>query len=148
MKRLLFWLYVLLLVSVAMLLTGCGDNGGDVRERNAKIRSIIAAGTFRTLPMDCYSSCTMELGLYRYGLICVHPDARFHFHGTMAKVNGWYTPFYGDEKDKYDEWVGVHYPPNLKLWWNEHARWTVGLRNYETLTGQQIHDMDNEVPLC
>lgn len=147
MKRLLFWGYVLLLVSGLMLLTGC-DYGGDVRERDAKIRSIAAAGTFRALPMECYSSCTMEIGLYRQGLICVYPNARFHFHGTMKKINGEHVPIFGDEKDKYDEWVGKHYPPNLKRWWDNHARWTVGLTNFETLTGQQIHDMDNEVPLC
>ena len=149
MSRTLIWAGLVAGLS-AIGLAGCdADYGGNVLERDEAIVNRIALGEFKELPRDCRSACTMELGMYRQGLICVHADARFYFHGTMRRQDGRLIPIYGDMKDRYDEMVGRHYPPNLKRWWDETGRWAIGLTNFEVLTGQQIHDMDGGlVPLC
>lgn len=140
----------------AIGLAGCAephDPGGRRVDREEAISLYEATNTFREKDGICSSACTLELSLYRSGLVCVHSNARFRFHGVMWDADPGPgvdpVPYYGDRKDARDRNILKFYPPNLAKWFWETGRWAMGEHNFEELTGQQIHDMDGGlIPLC
>lgn len=95
------------------------DYGGSVRDRYYTIRALRRAGR----PVEirgkvCYSSCTMMLGLKD---ICVRPETVFGFHGPSR----WGAPLPRDQFDRASRIIASQYPPALRSWYMNKARFTL-----------------------
>lgn len=153
-----YWLAGVLFLIILLALTGCKsideygnqtihyDPGGIIGDRRAEIRTLIANDTYTRIEGTCASTCTMYLQLMQHGLACVAPDARLQFHGSTYGALGIPLPVGHPHKDGADRLMSEGYPPNLRAWYWNDARFGGGLK---TMTGAEIAAMDpGHVALC
>lgn len=79
------------------------DDGGDLISRIAFVRSHRADWFYR-LPMECYSSCTLLLGIRG---ACLAPRSHLYFHS--ASINGRRAP-------KWNAYAMEFYPEGVRRW--------------------------------
>lgn len=108
------------------------DRGGLISRRSAEIRRLRADGRRVELRGECYSSCTMYLGLPN---VCVHPQARLGFHAPRG-VN---APLPADAFDHWSQLMARHYREPLRNWYLQEARHIRG--QTLVLTGSQLIDL-------
>lgn len=115
-------------------LTIRNDRGGPLVERVKAIERHRKAGTRIIIAGQCYSACTMYLGLPN---TCVLRSSRLGFHGPQSQYYGISLP-----PEMFDHWSRImagHYPPQIRTWFMQSGReTTLGII---VLTGDQAVSM-------
>lgn len=119
------------------------DHGGAVQARAQAVLRIAETGRSVEIDGECRSACTMYLGLWEVGRVCVTPRAVLMFHAV--------TPLFPPTDaagDRMTRGVLMFYPRPLRAWFLSE----VGLRNTaggETLTGAEVVAITGGlVPFC
>lgn len=107
------------------------DTGGSIEARLGELQYHKEVGTNIVIKGQCDSSCTMYLALPN---TCVEKSARFGFHGPQSQYYG--VSLTPDQFDYWSDVLSYHYPPKLKLWFDENAR-DITL-DVVKLTGKQV----------
>lgn len=106
------------------------DLGGSVQRRIQDIQALHASGRqVEILGERCLSSCTMLLGL---STSCVNPRTTFGFHGASRNGNALPVPVF----DSVSKVIAQHYPPQLRSWYMEVARYSI--KDLHFLTGAEL----------
>ena len=92
------------------------DMGGPIKSRRDEIRKLQRLGHRVEIRGQCFSACTMYLGLPN---VCVYPDAVLGFHGPKAMAGTLPT-------DVFDHWSNVmarNLRKPLQTWFMQRARY-------------------------
>ena len=104
------------------------DTGGWIQWYVNHVEDLKRRGIKPQLRGKHDSAATMLLGVPG---VCVHPTARFGFHGSIPVLPG-------ETKDYGDNLMRQYYKPALQDWYDKHARHLQIVT--EELTGQELHD--------
>jgi len=93
------------------------DRGGDIDQYMRALAEIREAGQRVVIDGNCFSACTLALGLIPRDRICVTPRARFGFHAVwMRNMDG--SPV-SSSMGTYKVWK--IYPVSVRRWINQNG---------------------------